>query len=140
MAPPLASGGAPGRDDAWEGAAAPGGGDGDGAGEADVADGVTGGIHRLGSISSGGGLRPPGASSVAPNGTPDRRIGDEISVVSGGVGLPAGTQVPEPVPVVPPPPSGIPTGPTGVVDPIAKGEVMPSGELVPPTWARTGVE
>jgi len=74
----------------------------------DETEGTEGDSDGLGGRTRGGGLRPPGESSVAPNGMPDRPTGDkgfgapETAVVL----WPAGAHVPEAVPVVPPPSNG----------------------------------
>jgi hypothetical protein len=78
---------------------------------ADPGTGLSGGVGKFGGKMSGGGLRPPGESSVAPNGMPTRPTGcgrpcasgDEVDAPS-RVGVAAsGAHASDALPVLPPP-------------------------------------
>jgi hypothetical protein len=85
-----------------------------------------------------GGLRPPGDSSVAPNGIPTRPVDDGEPIRLGdGAAAPGETigDAPDVAGLSPGvassvAPIGIPTDPTGEPGPTPSGEVMPSGEIV----------
>jgi hypothetical protein len=94
-----------------------------------------------------GGLRPPGESSLAPNGIPTRPTDDGELIPPGGeVNAAAGDEVDAPDETIGDGPNtaglspgvassvapiGIPTDPTGEPGPMPTGKVTPSGELGP---------
>jgi hypothetical protein len=94
-----------------------------------------------------GGLRPPGESSLAPNGIPTRPTDDGELIPPGGeVDAAAGDEVDAPDETIGDAPDtaglspgvassvapiGIPTDPTGEPGPMPSGEVIPSGEPGP---------
>jgi hypothetical protein len=91
----------------------------------------------LGSKTKGGGLRPPGDSSVAPNGIPTRptddgelsRLGDKAEPADEAVGGVSNVAELSPGVASSVAPRGMPIGPTD--EPRPSGEVKPSGDVAP---------
>jgi len=79
----------------------------DGSEDPGIEGGVSCALTGFGACTVGGGLRPPGDSSVAPIGIPVRGTGvSGLALPAAVVPRPAVAHVPEAVPVVPPPSNG----------------------------------
>jgi hypothetical protein len=84
-----------------------------------------------------GGLKPPGESSVAPNGIPTRPtddgdpivLGDELDAPDEAIGDAPDIAGLSPGVASSVAPNGIPADPTGEPGPMPSGEVIPSGVL-----------